>query len=200
MDGEGRRNDALEVATAPVPGGDLAPEAVRGLPGFGVHFLCVDVDSAATLDERLAVDDDGVHIASTAEVDQGLDGVGVEGRAEVIEVDEQDISLRTWHQASQVIASQEGASPQGGRDELLAMEKEVLEKIPPAERETVITLPDAVVESINALVGCVAGTVKEADYLEAMRTASLTEIVVVSRFVYEEERLCGFFANGAAAG
>lgn len=60
------------------------------------------------------------------------------------------------------------------------------------------TLPDAVVASIDALVGCVAGAVKEADYLEAMRLAGLAEIAVMSRLVYEEEQLRGFFANGAA--
>ena len=60
------------------------------------------------------------------------------------------------------------------------------------------TLPAAVVESIDALVGCVAGAVQEGDYLEAMRTAGLTEVAVTSRLVYEEEQLCGFFANGAA--
>lgn len=31
-----------------------------------------------------------------------------------------------------------------------------------------------------------------------MRGAGLAPITVVSRFVYEEEQLCGFFANGAA--
>ena len=58
------------------------------------------------------------------------------------------------------------------------------------------TLPDAVVASLDALLGCVAGAVKAVHYLEAMRAAGLTDIVVVSRFVYGEEQLGGFFANG----
>jgi hypothetical protein len=74
MDGKGRGNDVFEVATVPMPGGDLAPEAVRGLPGFGVHFLFVNVHDAASLHQGLAIHDDGVHIASAAKIDQGLMG------------------------------------------------------------------------------------------------------------------------------
>jgi SAM-dependent methyltransferase len=53
-------------------------------------------------------------------------------------------------------------------------------------------LPDEVVQSVDALVGCVAGAVKEADYLAAMREAGLTNVTVTSRFVYGEEQVCGF--------
>jgi ubiquinone/menaquinone biosynthesis C-methylase UbiE len=54
-------------------------------------------------------------------------------------------------------------------------------------------LPDALVQSIDALVGCVAGAVKEADYLDAMRAAGLTDVEVTSRLVYGEEHLRAFF-------
>jgi SAM-dependent methyltransferase len=57
-------------------------------------------------------------------------------------------------------------------------------------------LPDEVVQSVDALVGCVAGAVKEADYLTAMRAAGLTDVAVTSRFVYGEEHLRGFLDGG----
>ena len=43
MDGKSWRHDLLKVTASPVPGGDLAPEAVRGLLGVGVHLRLIDV-------------------------------------------------------------------------------------------------------------------------------------------------------------
>src|SRR5262245_37762704 len=93
MDGKSRGHKLLKVAASPVPGGDLAPEAVRGLLGFSVHLRLVNVDNIAPLDQGLAIDNHGVHIAPTTKVHQGLDRVGVEGGVEVVEVDEQYIGF-----------------------------------------------------------------------------------------------------------
>lgn len=57
-------------------------------------------------------------------------------------------------------------------------------------------LPEEVVQNVDAMVGCVAGAVKEADYLAAMRAAGLVEVAVISRLVYTEEHMCGFLACG----
>src|SRR5438132_10185869 len=105
MHGKSRRHDLLQVAASPVPGGDLAPEAVRGLLGVGVHLCLVDVHNITPLDQRFAVDNHGVHIPPTAKIHQGFDRVGIEGGAEVVEVDEQYIGFCTRCQASQVVAS-----------------------------------------------------------------------------------------------
>src|SRR5712691_3817870 len=114
MDGKSRGHHLLKVAASPVPGGDLAPEAVRGLLGVGVHLCLVDVHDIAPLDQSLAVDNHGIHITPTTKIHQGLERVGVEGGAEVVEVDEQDIGFCARCQASQVVAAQEGAGTQGG--------------------------------------------------------------------------------------
>jgi SAM-dependent methyltransferase len=56
-------------------------------------------------------------------------------------------------------------------------------------------LPEAVVQNIDAMVGCVAGAVKEADYLAAMQAAGLVDVAVTSRLVYSEEQMYGFLAS-----
>lgn len=56
-------------------------------------------------------------------------------------------------------------------------------------------LPDEIVQNVDALVGCVAGAIKESTYLQAMRDAGLTDVVVTSRMVYTEEQLAGFLAG-----
>src|SRR4030095_3689085 len=93
MHGKSRRHNLLQVAASPVPGGDLAPEAVRGLLSVGVHLCLVNVYDIASLDQGFAIDNHGVHIPPTTKIYQGLDRVGVEGGAEVIEVDEQYIGF-----------------------------------------------------------------------------------------------------------
>lgn len=45
-------------------------------------------------------------------------------------------------------------------------------------------LPREVVESVDALVGCVAGAVREGEYLDAMREAGLTGVEVLERLPY----------------
>jgi len=57
-------------------------------------------------------------------------------------------------------------------------------------------LPDEVVQSVDAMVGCVAGAVKETDYLAAMQAAGLVDVAVTSRLVYSEEQMYGFLAGG----
>jgi SAM-dependent methyltransferase len=57
-------------------------------------------------------------------------------------------------------------------------------------------LPDEVVQSVDAMVGCVAGAVKEVDYLAAMQGAGLVDVAVTSRLVYSEEQMYGFLAGG----
>ena len=56
-------------------------------------------------------------------------------------------------------------------------------------------LPDEVVASVDALVGCVAGAIKEGDYLEAMREAGLVDVEVTERLVYKEEHIQGFLSE-----
>lgn len=56
-------------------------------------------------------------------------------------------------------------------------------------------LPGEVVQSVEAMVGCLAGAVKEADYLAAMQAAGLVDVAVISRLVYNEEQLHGFLAK-----
>src|SRR6266571_3134671 len=108
MDRKSRRHHLLQVAASPVPGGDLAPEAVRGLLGVGVHLGLVNVHNIAPLDQSFAIDNHRVHIPPTAKIHQSLDRVGIEGGAEVVEVDEQYIGFGARCQASQVVASEEG--------------------------------------------------------------------------------------------
>ncbi|MCS6805881.1 MAG: arsenite methyltransferase [Acidobacteriota bacterium] len=56
-------------------------------------------------------------------------------------------------------------------------------------------LPDEIVQSVDALVGCVAGAIKESEYLQAMRDAGLIDVAVTARMVYTEEQLAGFLAS-----
>jgi SAM-dependent methyltransferase len=65
-------------------------------------------------------------------------------------------------------------------------------------------LPEWVTKSIDALVGCVAGAIKEADYLAAMREAGLSDVQVTARLVYSPEQIQTFLgeccSSGAIAG
>jgi SAM-dependent methyltransferase len=56
-------------------------------------------------------------------------------------------------------------------------------------------LPDEIVQNVDAMVGCVAGAIRESEYLEAMRDAGLTDVAVTSRIIYTEEQLAGFLAD-----
>jgi len=56
-------------------------------------------------------------------------------------------------------------------------------------------LPPEILNSYEAYVGCVAGAIREEEYLEAMRQAGLTDVRVTSRFVYGEEHVQGFFGS-----
>src|SRR6266704_3642408 len=78
MHGKSRRHNLLQGAASPVPGGDLAPEAVRGLLGVGVHLGLVNVHNIAPLDQSFAIDNHRVHIPPTAKIHQSLDRVGIE--------------------------------------------------------------------------------------------------------------------------
>jgi ubiquinone/menaquinone biosynthesis C-methylase UbiE len=56
-------------------------------------------------------------------------------------------------------------------------------------------LPPHIASSIEALVGCVAGAIKEADYLKAMREAGLVDVQVTSRLVYDGEQVRAMLAE-----
>src|SRR5215813_12225010 len=100
MDGKSRRHEILKLAASPVPGRGLAPETVCGLPGIGVYLGLVDVHDIAPLDQRFAIDNHGIYITPTTKIHQSLDRVGIEGGAEVVEVDEQYIGFGARRQAA----------------------------------------------------------------------------------------------------
>ena len=56
-------------------------------------------------------------------------------------------------------------------------------------------LPDWIADSIYAYTGCVAGAIKETDYLTGLRNAGLTDVEVESRIVYDQAALKGFVKN-----
>jgi len=56
-------------------------------------------------------------------------------------------------------------------------------------------LPTWIATSIEALIGCVAGAVKEVDYLKAMSEAGLVGVQVTSRLVYSEEQIRSFLGE-----
>lgn len=61
-------------------------------------------------------------------------------------------------------------------------------------------LPPEILNSYEAYMGCVAGAVREEEYLEAMRQAGFTDVKVTSRFVYGEEHVQEFFSSGEQSG
>jgi SAM-dependent methyltransferase len=60
-------------------------------------------------------------------------------------------------------------------------------------------LPDAVANSVEALVGCIAGAVKEEDYLAAMRDAGFVDVRVEERRAYGRAEI-GTFLDGCCSG
>jgi arsenite methyltransferase len=56
-------------------------------------------------------------------------------------------------------------------------------------------LPQEVVSNVDALVGCVAGAIKEGEYLEAMQQAGLVDVEVTERMVYGEKEIEGFLGE-----
>ena len=56
-------------------------------------------------------------------------------------------------------------------------------------------LPQEVVANVDALVGCVAGAIKEVDYLEAMKEAGLVDVEVTERMVYGAKEIEGFLGE-----
>ncbi len=52
-----------------------------------------------------------------------------------------------------------------------------------------VDLPKVVRDSLEAYVGCLAGAIREEEYLEAMRQAGLTQVEVTSRLVYDTEQM-----------
>jgi hypothetical protein len=61
-------------------------------------------------------------------------------------------------------------------------------------------LPPEILNSYEAYVGCVAGAIREEEYLEAMRQAGFADVRVTSRFVYGEEHVQGFFGSAETGG
>ena len=60
-------------------------------------------------------------------------------------------------------------------------------------------LPDEVVASVDALVGCLAGAIRESEYLEAMRAAGLQDVVVSARRVYGAGEIEGLLDCGCGS-
>lgn len=56
-------------------------------------------------------------------------------------------------------------------------------------------LPPEIRESVEAYVGCIAGAIRESDYLEAMRQAGLVNVEVTSRFIYDADYLRGWLGK-----
>src|SRR5712692_7364056 len=69
------RHDLVERFAGPVPLGDGLPQALA----LGLHVvqqrLLVDASGPAALHEHLAIDDDGLDVASAATVDERLDRI-----------------------------------------------------------------------------------------------------------------------------
>jgi SAM-dependent methyltransferase len=63
-------------------------------------------------------------------------------------------------------------------------------------------LPDEVVRNLDALVGCVAGAIKETDYLQAMLEAGLSDVEVQARtpHTFETTESCSDTASGGGCG
>ena len=57
-------------------------------------------------------------------------------------------------------------------------------------------LPDAIADNIMAWTGCVAGAIRESDYLQGLREAGIREVAMEDRLVYDEDFLRGFIADG----
>jgi SAM-dependent methyltransferase len=53
-------------------------------------------------------------------------------------------------------------------------------------------LPKWLANNLHAWTGCVAGAIKERDYLQGLRNAGLTDIEVESRIVYDDSVIRGF--------
>jgi SAM-dependent methyltransferase len=53
-------------------------------------------------------------------------------------------------------------------------------------------LPQEVLDNFEAYVGCVAGAIREEEYLAAMLAAGLADVEVTSRFVYGREHMQGW--------
>jgi len=62
-----------------------------------------------------------------------------------------------------------------------------------------MTLPDEILNSLEAYIGCLAGAIEEADYLNAMRQAGFSNVEVVSRFPYTAEHIRDWFREAGDA-
>jgi ubiquinone/menaquinone biosynthesis C-methylase UbiE len=56
-------------------------------------------------------------------------------------------------------------------------------------------LPDKIVNDFQLLIGCIAGAIKESDYLEKMRNAGLENVQVINRLVYESSQIENLFGS-----
>ncbi len=56
-------------------------------------------------------------------------------------------------------------------------------------------LPAALARDPELYVACVAGAIRESDYLAAMRDAGLADVAVTERMAYDEDALEGFFSE-----
>ncbi len=56
-------------------------------------------------------------------------------------------------------------------------------------------LPDWIAKNIHAWTGCVAGAIRETEYLEGLRRAGLRDVEVESRIVYDKSMISGFLEN-----
>lgn len=62
------------------------------------------------------------------------------------------------------------------------------------------SLPKAIRESAEALVGCLAGAIDERTYLAKMQQAGLVDIEVAERLVYDRSQLLGLASDGCGCG
>src|SRR5215470_4037195 len=116
---KGRRDDLVHAVAVPAPLRHVRPEILRRLARLRIDL--VHPRQSATLHQDLAVHDHGVHVAPGARVHQRLDGIRVHRRAQVVEVDQEDIGFGSRRQAAQVVAVEKLAAAQGGRVEHVAV-------------------------------------------------------------------------------
>jgi len=63
-----------------------------------------------------------------------------------------------------------------------------------------LDLPDEYRDDISAWVGCIAGAVEEADYLQLMRNAGFKDVKIVDKMVYTKEMICGLTNENCGCG
>src|SRR5439155_25949355 len=118
--GVAQGGDVVEWAGAVVPVGDEPPETFGLGLDRGQQGWLVEAGWAAALEQRLAVDDDRLHVASAATLDQRLDRVVDSAVMGLRQIDDDNVGLRARRQPPEVVAAEQLRTTQGGGVEHVA--------------------------------------------------------------------------------